>query len=155
MIRALALATTLIALLTGCAASANSSAAPQPATATAWAEAIKQPTTTQVVTITEDNDPNESLGRPGKYTDAAVIYDSRVECTDGPGYDCGAKIEIYPTQEAAQARSGYLTKIHEENPILGSEWDEVSGGVLLRVTGSLKPSEAQAYRDAFRRIADA
>ncbi len=34
-------------------------------------------------------------------------------------------------------------------PILGTEYDYVRDGLLLRVAGDLKPSQAKAYEKAF------
>lgn len=113
-----------------------------------WAEAIKQDTTTKVVAITEDNDPNNLLGRPNGYTDAAVLYDKRVECAE-LGASCGAMIEIWASAADAQQRSEYIQTIQKAAPALGSEYHTLNGNALLRVTGELKPSEAKAYQIAF------
>ena len=61
------------------------------------------------MTITEDNDPNDLIGRPSGYTDAAVVYDSEAECTE-LGVDCGATIEIWPSE--AFARGGVRKCVH-------------------------------------------
>jgi len=126
----------------------------KPTTATGWAKAIRQPKTYKIVTITEKNDPNNSIGRPGKYTDAAALFDKRVRCESKLDITCGAKIEIYEDADAAKARAAYLDGIMKAAPILGSEWHELAGPVLLRVSGKLRPSWAKAYRQAFRTIAD-
>lgn len=104
---------------------------------------------TKTVTITEDNDPNNSIGRPGKYRQAVSIYDSRVKCQSPLDITCGAKVEVFADREEAQARADYLKGVTEANPILGSEYDYVSGAVLLRVWGDLKPSQAKEYEAAF------
>jgi hypothetical protein len=116
--------------------------------ATAVAERIKQPTTTKIVTITEDNDPNNLIGRPNGYVSAAVLYDSNASCDD-LGVACGVTVEVWADEAAAQARSDYILGILEEAPALGSEFHTVNGAVLVRVDGKqLKPSQAEAYTDA-------
>lgn len=64
------------------------------------------PTIVDRVTITEDNDANDLIGRPGQYDQADLLADSRIGC-EGPDYDelgidCDVKIERWP--DAAQAR---------------------------------------------------
>lgn len=135
--------------------SAVPSSTPTPAlrTATQWAAAIKQPTTSKIVTLTENNDPNDLIGRPNGYTDAAVIEDKRVSCTSEEfGTDCGAMIEIWSTPAAATSRAKYLVDVQSHSPVLGSEWHEQRGKVLLRVTGRLKLSQAKAYEEAFTKV---
>lgn len=109
---------------------------------------IRMPTITLVVTITEDNDPNNLIGRPNGYLDAAVVFDSTTTCAD-LGSDCGAMIEIWPTAEAAQQRATYIATLQQASPILGSEYHHLRGPVLLRVTGAIKPSANAAYSTAF------
>lgn len=106
------------------------------------------PSATKVVTITEDNDPNNLIGRPNGYVSAAVIYDSTVKC-DELGVDCGATVETWGSEADAKARSAYIQKLQKDSPILGSEYDTVNGVALLRVTGDIKPSLAAKYKAAF------
>ena len=58
----------------------------------------------KVVKITEDNDPNNLIGRPNGYVSAAVLYDSRTKCSSGLGADCGATVEQWPSPADAKAR---------------------------------------------------
>ncbi|MEX0684201.1 MAG: serine/threonine-protein kinase, partial [Dehalococcoidia bacterium] len=118
------------------------------------AEAIKAaiPEITQLVALTEATDDNNLLGRPNGYSAAVVLIDPRSEgfCEPArPGADCGATVEQWPDQAAAQARADYLQKIRAAAPILGSEWNTVNGKLLLRVTGALAPSTARNYEKAF------
>lgn len=136
------------------APSASAPAAePAPKDATAYAELLKAKvgTVTEIVTITEDNDPNDMLGRPNGYTSAAVIKDAAGECpADGIGIDCGATIEYWPDEAAATQRGEYVITMQKAiGGLAGSEWDRVKGNALLRVSGKLKPSQAQPYLDAF------
>lgn len=104
---------------------------------------------TRTTEITEDNDPNDLLGRPGGYIAAAVIEDDRAKCLDGLGAECGATIEQFETPEAAQERSDYIQGLLGADGPLGTEYNYVDGDLLLRVTGELKPSEAEEYEIAF------
>lgn len=112
------------------------------------ADSIKQPSTTKIVAITEDNDPNNLIGRPNGYVSAAVIYDSNATCTD-IGVDCGATVEVWQDEASAKTRSEYIQSILKASPILGSEFHTLDGPVLLRVDGKqLKPSLAKKYAAA-------
>jgi len=120
------------------------------ATAQSAAEALKSaiPEITKIIEVNEENDPNEgSLGRPNSYVAASVLYDSRLTCPD-LGMECGATIEQFPDQEAAQRRSDYLQAIRQGG-ILGREWNTVKGPLLLRVAGDMTPAEAKQYETAF------
>ena len=61
---------------------ATTQAPANPTDATAWAKQVSIDSTKKVVTVTEDNDPNNLIGRPNGYVSAAVLYDSGVECTE-------------------------------------------------------------------------
>jgi hypothetical protein len=128
----------------------KASATPKAPTAAAVAAALstKIPEISKTVQITADNDSNNLIGRPGKYTDAATLYDSRVSCTS-LGVDCGATIEVWPTTSDAQARSDYIQGALKAAPALGTEYDYVNGTLLLRVTGIIKPADAAIYQEAF------
>ncbi|CAJ1506368.1 serine/threonine-protein kinase [[Mycobacterium] kokjensenii] len=120
------------------------------ATARSAAEALKAsiPEITKIVDVDEDNDPNEGMmGRPNGYVAASVVYDSRLACSE-LGMECGATIEQWPDQAAAQRRSAYLQAVRQGG-ILGREWNTIRGPLLLRVAGDMKPSEAKEYETAF------
>ena len=119
-------------------------------TATELAESLRTqiPSIVQVLTITEDNDPNDLIGRPTGYIDAAIIYDSSVACEE-PGASCGATVEIWPDEAAALARSEYIQGILAESPVLGTEYNYLSGNALLRIVGDILPSVATQYETAF------
>lgn len=128
----------------------DTSTTTESADATEVAEELKgaSPTASKVVTITEDNDPNDLIGRPNGYDSAAIIYDSEVSC-DELGSECGVVVEVFSEEDAAQARGEYIQGILSESPALGSEWDYVKGSVVLRVSGELKPSSNTKYAEAF------
>lgn len=119
--------------------------------ATAIAKKIKGQVASvvKVVTITENNDPNNKIGRPGGYTSAAVIYEKSVKCSGGLGADCGATIEVWSSAADAKARAAYIQKAMKDMPILGNEYDYIRDGSLLRVAGDVKPSLAKRYNAAF------
>jgi serine/threonine protein kinase, bacterial len=137
---------------------ASAAKPPQPApaaaltpTAQSAAESIRAaiPEVTQTIALTADNDANDLIGRPNGYAAATVLVDSRAQCPpDGPGVDCGATIEQWPSAEAAQRRAEYIQGIGQNLPMM-SEWTTVKGNLLLRVTGKLKPSAAEAYKAEF------
>ncbi|MFI8696477.1 hypothetical protein [Dietzia maris] len=118
--------------------------------ATAVAEDLKagSDTATKVVTINEDNDPNDKIGRPNGYKSAAVLYDSQLVC-DSLGVGCGVTVEVFPDDSLARARADHLQSVHKSMPMLGSEWNYVKGPVLVRITGELKPSAAAVYANRF------
>jgi serine/threonine-protein kinase len=125
-----------------------------PATAQQAAETIKAavPEVTSLITITEDNDQNNMIGRTSGYVAATVLVDSRITegCDTGkPGIVCGAGVEQWPDEAAAQRRADYIKTMLSSAPFLGSEYETVKGNLLLRVSGKLKPSAAQAYQAAF------
>lgn len=107
------------------------------------------PEVTEVIEVTEDNDPNHLIGRPNGYVAASVLVDSRLPRCANLGADCGAMVEQWPDQTAAQDRADYIQSTLKSMPMLGQEWNTVRGGLLLRVAGELRPSEAKAYETAF------
>jgi hypothetical protein len=99
----------------------------------------------------EDSDPNNMLGRPGGYTSKAAFQDQRVPASkygsevDDPNR--GGSVEVFADQAAAVARARDVqTKLKAFG--LGTEYDYVVGGVLVRVTGTVKPSQARGYEKA-------
>lgn len=102
---------------------------------------------TEAIAITEDNDPNDLIGRPNGYESGVILRDERGEC-DELGVTCGAVLETWPDADAAQERSDYILGILEDSPALGSEYHYLDGATLLRVTGELTPSEAADYEAA-------
>jgi hypothetical protein len=136
-------------------ASSTSTAAPAPTTAQGAAEAIKVaiPQITEIITITESNDFNNLIGRDNGYVAATVLVDPRAgtdECDLAkPGIACGAGVEQWPDAAAAQQRADYIKEMKSSMPILGTEYATLRDNLLLRVSGKLKPSEAEAYKAAF------
>jgi len=106
------------------------------------------PSVEKVVRLTEDNDPNDLIGRPYGYDHAAVFVDSRLECGP-PGVDCGAFLEVWGDAEEAKHRSEYIQALQKGAPMLGTEFHYLDGPMLLRVNGELGPSAADEYEQAF------
>lgn len=107
-------------------------------------------TVTDYTVITEDNDPNDLIGRPNGYVGAAVLHDSEMEMDcEGLGIDCGATVEIWADEDAASGRSAYIQDTLEDAQILGTEYHFQSGSTLLRVAGELTPSHSETYEVAF------
>lgn len=118
-------------------------------TAASVAETIAASVDVRTVTITEDNDPNDLIGRPNGYVAAVVLKDGRVaDCGSDLGVDCGATLEEWPDAAAAKKRSDYIQDILAGSSMLGSEYHYFVGAVLVRVTGELKPSQAAEYEAA-------
>lgn len=139
-----------VALLVALTACGGGDSEPTPS-ATDDAAALKKaiPTITKTVKITEDNDPNGDIGRPGKYSQAVSVYDSRTECDEPLDITCGAKIEVFDSKGDAEARSKYILDALKAVQMLGSEYHYINGASLLRVSGDIKPSQAKAYKAAF------
>lgn len=125
---------------------------PTNASAVGRAVAAREPSVRKVLTITKKNDPNKLLGRSNGYTSAAVLYDRRVSCSDGPGADCGATIEQFASAAKASARKHYIQSILKAAPVLGKEYDSVSGRYLIRVSGDLTRTEANAMSKSVRAV---
>lgn len=128
--------------------------APEPRTATEIGAALKADISqiTKVETVTEDNDPNDKIGRPGGYVDGVVVFDSRAEPDDPSEFGVvrGAFLEVWPDEAAATERSEFIQgALKDADGLLGSEYHYQQGAFLLRVTGDLKPSAAKAYETTF------
>jgi hypothetical protein len=142
---------------TGASSSGPTTAAEEPAEALdapavlAHLQAAGLPITSSVV-ITENNDPNNLIGRPGQYTSKVVFADERtgvaVSETE-PSNDSGGSVEVFADEAAAQARSEYITRVQAEmGPIAGVEYQYLAGPALVRVTGDLPPSVTADYESA-------
>jgi hypothetical protein len=109
------------------------------------------PDVVDTVVMTENNDVNNLIGRPGQYDAGVFLASKAMGCTsDYNELDtaCGAKLERWPTPAAAKARMKDIQKKLRTYG-LGAEWDYLGGRVLLRVSGDIKPSLATKYETAF------
>jgi hypothetical protein len=107
---------------------------------------------TDSVIITETNDANNLIGRPGQYVSKVAFADSRLGTPidqAAPGNEAGGSIEVFSDAADAQRRSDYIQqKLQELGPVAGTEYDLLSGTALVRVTGELPPSVAAEYESA-------
>jgi len=95
-------------------------------------------------------DPNSQLGRPGQYTSKGAFTDSRIDVNKvidkkKGSVELGGSVEVYPTADGARRRAEYIQNILKGAPMLGAEYDYLAGGVLLRLSGRLTPTQASAY----------
>lgn len=106
-----------------------------------------------VIVYTAASDPNHLLGRPGGYLSKAGFADTRIKPADAkddtPGaVDLGGDIEVFSDHAGAQARADYIRKAMAAMPMLGTQYEYVSGPVLLRLSQVLTPDQAAAYKKA-------
>jgi hypothetical protein len=95
-------------------------------------------------------DPNHLLGRPGEYTSKVAWVDPDVPASDADpsdvgGIENGGGVEVFPTAAEARARAVYLFTTGQADPALGVEYDYLAGGVLLRLSQYLTPSQAAQW----------
>lgn len=128
---------------------------PEPAAVAATAEnvllaliGLGAPVTDYVV-YTAETDPNELLGRPGGYSGKATFTDSRTADRSTERFDIanGGSVEVFASESEAVRRADYIRSVLDANPILGTEYDFISGRVLLRLSPGLTPDEAAEYED--------
>lgn len=99
--------------------------------------------------VTEDNDPNGHLNKPGGYTATVYYSDDRISLNTSiygtsvieQGTDGGGAIEVYSTVEDAEKRRDYLATY--DGGIFASGTHTVIGTVLVRTSDELKASEQQ------------
>lgn len=111
---------------------------------------------TDSAAVTETNDANNLIGRPGQYVSKVAFADNRVgQPIDqaAPGNDAGGSIEVFATASDAQTRSDYIRKsLASLGPAAGTEYHYLTGSALVRVTGVLPPSAAAEYETAVAAI---
>lgn len=99
--------------------------------------------------VTEDNDPNGNLNKPGGYTATVYYSDDRISLDKSvygntvieQGTDGGGGIEVYATVEDAEKRRDYLSSF--DGGILASGTHTVVGTVLVRTSNELTASQQQ------------
>lgn len=99
-----------------------------------------------IVAFTEETDPNGLLGRPGAYIEKVTFKDERLP-DQGLRLESGGTVEVFRTEEDARERQRYL-RTTSAGISLATEYSEVAGPVLLRLSRGLAPDEAEAYFDA-------
>ncbi len=108
------------------------------------------------IVITEVNDPNNLIGRPGQYVSKVVFADERAGAPldeSAPSNDAGGSVEVFTDAAGAQARSDYIQRsLASLGPVAGTEYHYLAGTALIRVTGALVPSAAAEYEAAVAAI---
>lgn len=97
--------------------------------------------------VTEDNDPNGNLNKPGGYTSTVYFAYDKVEdphhVLDGTiidnATDGGGSIEVYATEEDAVKREEYLASY--DGSILATGSHKVVGTILVRTSNELTASQ--------------
>ena len=72
---------------------------------------------TDSVTITETNDANNLIGRPGQYVSKVAFADSRLGTPidqAAPGNEAGGSIDVFSNAADAQRRSNYIQQNLQE-----------------------------------------
>lgn len=112
---------------------------------------------TDSAAVTETNDANHLIGRPGQYVSKVAFADSRVGAPIDPaepGNEAGGSIEVFANASDAQTRSDYIQQtLKQLGPAAGTEYHYLSGPVLVRVIGELVPSAAAEYEAAVAGLA--
>lgn len=110
----------------------------------------------RIVVFDESTDPNGKLGRPGQYTSKVNFTDPRAkggpQAEGGKDVSAGGSVEVFSDPAGAVSRGTYIQTVLRGAQILGSEYDYISGGVLLRLSGDIPPSGAKKYETAFESI---
>lgn len=97
--------------------------------------------------VTEDNDPNGNLNKPGGYTATVYFSDSRIKLDKEiygytvieQGTDGGGAIEVYATVEDAEKRRDYLATY--DGTIFANGTHTVIGTVLVRTSNEYTASQ--------------
>jgi plastocyanin len=103
-----------------------------------------------LITFNATTDPNHLLGRPTGYASKDAWQDGRIDQTeqgtDVGGVEFGGGIEVFPTSAGAQSRANYLGAIQSASSLFGSEYDYTLGPILVRISGTLTPTQAATYQ---------
>lgn len=97
--------------------------------------------------VTENNDPNGKLNKPGGYTATVYYSDDRISLDKSiygntvieQGTNGGGGIEVYSTVEDAEKRENYLSTF--DGGVLASGTHKVIGTVLIRTSNELTASQ--------------
>lgn len=104
----------------------------------------------------ETTDPNKQLGRPNGYVDKVSFTDARIEpavvtdSTEG-SVELGGGVEVFASQQEAQARADYIESVTAGMPAL-TEYGYVNEGALLRLSRQLTPAQAAEYEAALKDV---
>lgn len=103
-----------------------------------------------VVVYDEKTDPNETLGKPGKYIGKADFFDNRMEDTEA----CAGTIEFFSSKSDCNDRYRYLCKLTD--PELGvfgvNQYIYKYELAVFRISFDLTPTQAEEYKVAMDEI---
>ena len=97
---------------------------------------------TELIYYTEETDPNELLGRPNQYIAKVNWTDERISGNNG--VQAGGSIELFLNPTDMQARKDYLELVTKFMSTT-VEYAYSNGNILLRLSHSLTPTQAQEY----------
>ena len=103
----------------------------------------------KIIVYTADTDPNKLMGKTGAYTGKAAFSDKRYK--QDKKDPIGGSIEVFDTQDDAEARYDYIKSITQKKQFL-QEYMYRNGKYLLRINGDLKASQAEEYQKIFNDI---
>lgn len=105
------------------------------------------PSVTEVLAVTEDNDPNGQLHKSGGYTSAVYFTSDQIDTESNflegdsieKGTDGGGCIEVYETSDGANNRNDYLATF--DGSVFSSGSHKVVGTVLIRTSNKLTATQ--------------
>lgn len=97
-----------------------------------------------IVTYTEETDPNKLMGRLGGYVEKLAWVDTRIAEPRASGVDAGGSIERFGAASDAETRDKYLAAL--DGGIFGDGYRYRAGTMLVRLGKALTPSQADGYR---------
>lgn len=152
MRRAAILAAITLLFAAGCGGSSKTSSPTDAATVVAKLKAAGLPVA-NVAVVTAANDPNQMLGRPGQYAGKDTFTDTRIDPSKARdntagSVDLGGAVEVFSKAPDAKVRAAWIQSVKKSTPIFGTEYDYLSGAVLLRLSQVLTPDQAAAYKKA-------
>lgn len=105
----------------------------------------------------ENTDPNGRLGRPGSYISrASADVPGGDKNGDRYSIERGMVVEVFATAADADARSTAIQETLKAAQILGTEYHyrPADRRILVRLTGTVKPSQANRYEAAVVALAN-
>lgn len=104
-----------------------------------------------IIVYTEDDDPNELLGRPNQYISKVNFADTTVEQGNDEGNPVGGSVETFNNADDLNARKEYCEQISKKISAF-SQYYYVNGNYLLRIDHDVTPSNAKKYESAFAEL---
>ncbi len=101
----------------------------------------------EIVVYTAETDKNRLLGRPGQYTSKVNFHDTRLVKVASMDIQSGGSVEVFATSEGLKVRKEYVERLAKALP-MANEYDYSAGVVLLRLSHSLTPEQAEEYQKA-------